>query len=142
MAYIAQSDLVPRRLTQQELVELTDDGKTGEVDAAVVAAVLDEASAKLDAYSRGRHALPLVASEQVKGIALDVAVFLLFLRRRRVSAEIEAGYDRALSFLRDIAAGKASFDQPGKAQVAGQAVKIRDHAADPETFDKTKTEAF
>ncbi len=142
MAYAAQADLVPARLSQQELIELTDDANEGIVNATVVTAILDRASSVLDSYARGRHDLPLIVSEQVKGLTLDIAVFFLFERRRRVQEEVAASYDRAISFLRDVSNGKASLDQPTKTQTSYGAVKTRDHTTDPETFDPNKMENF
>jgi phage virion morphogenesis protein len=48
----------------------------------------------------------------VKGLTLDIGVYKLFLRRRRVTADIEKAYENAIAFLRDVAAGKAGLDQP------------------------------
>ena len=48
MAYAVQADLVPLRLTQAELVQLTDDSNSGQVDSAVVAAALEEARRLVD----------------------------------------------------------------------------------------------
>lgn len=112
MAYAVQADLVPRRLTQQELVQLTNDTGENTVDAANVTAILTEASAVVDSYCRERYTIPLQSSEQVKGLTLDIGVYKLFLRRRRVTADIEKAYENAIAFLRDVAAGKAGLDQP------------------------------
>jgi phage gp36-like protein len=112
LGYAVQADLVPRRLTQQELVQLTNDSGENTVDAANVTAILTEASAVVDSYCRERYTLPLQSSEQVKGLTLDIGVYKLFLRRRRVTADIEKAYENAIAFLRDVAAGKAGLDQP------------------------------
>src|SRR4051812_38800472 len=102
MSYAVQADLVPRRLTQQELVQLTNDSGENTVDATNVAAILTEASAVVDSYCRERYTLPLQSSEQVKGLTLDIGVYKLFLRRRRVTADIEKAYENAIAFLRDV----------------------------------------
>jgi phage gp36-like protein len=112
MSYALQADLVPRRLTQQELVELTNDAGENTVDATNVATILTESSAVVDSYCRERYTVPLQSSEQVKGLTLDIAVYKLFLRRRRVVDAIENAYKNAIAFLKDVAAGKASLDQP------------------------------
>jgi phage gp36-like protein len=141
MAYIAQSDLAAR-LTQQELIELTDDAGTGEVNQQVLTSIIEQASSLIDTYTGGRYQLPLAVSEQVRGLALDIATYLLFLRRRRIAAEVQLAYDNAIALLRDVAAGRASLAQPAQPQQSEMDVKVRDHIGDPELFDDTKTEGF
>jgi phage gp36-like protein len=112
MAYAAKADLVPRRLSLEELTQLTDDNKSGKLVDQTVTDILTEASGTVDSYCRQRYTVPLQSSEQVKAITLDIAVYRLFLRKRRVSADIQLANDNAISFLRDVAKGNASLDQP------------------------------
>ena len=118
MAYAAQSDLVPLRLTLAELTQLTDDADTGQVNAAVVNAALEEASGRVDSYCRQRYVTPLQQSDSVTSLVLDIAEYLLFSRRRnaKLSETIRQRYEDAISFLKDVANGKASLDQPGTVQ--------------------------
>jgi phage gp36-like protein len=114
MAYAIQSDLTPLRLTQAELVQLTCDDVTGTVNAATVSAALEEASGTVDSYCRARYQTPLQASDDVKGKTIDIAIYLLFSRRRNAKNGeiIRQRYDDAIAFLKDVAAGRASLDQP------------------------------
>jgi phage gp36-like protein len=115
MPYAVQADLVPRRLTQNVLIQLTDDASSGEANAQIVTDVLLEASATIDSYARLRYAIPLKQSDQVKGLCLDIAVYLLYSRRARMAETVQKRYDDAISFLKDIAVGKAALDQPAAA---------------------------
>lgn len=117
MAYATQSDLCPLRLTAKDLMELTDDDNTGEINAAIVAAALEEASGRVESYCRMRYATPLQQSDDVKALTLDIAVYLLFSRRRETSVgeTVKQRFDQAIAFLKDIAAAKASLDQPASA---------------------------
>jgi len=152
MAYIVQSDLEPQRLTHTELVELTDDSGTGEVDTTVLAAVLTEASDEIDSYISGRYTLPLQATGQVKQVCRDIAVFRLFLRRRRTKVPLSvvdadpvgAGYRAATQFLEQVRAGEASLDGATLKQATELDVVTADHtqADQQDVFDKTKLEAF
>lgn len=142
MAYIVQADIVPRRLTSQELIELTDDAKTGEVDATLVTDICAEASGVVDSYCRGRYVLPLTVSEQVKGLALDIAVYKLFGRRRRENKKVEDAHTDAIKFLKDVADGRASLDQSGKVQSSEMDVVTKDHSTDPDVFDDDELEAY
>ncbi|MBN9614415.1 MAG: DUF1320 domain-containing protein [Acidobacteriales bacterium] len=120
MAYATQADLVPLRMTAGELVELTDDSETdadpgaGEVNTAIVDGVMDEASARIDSYCRQRYVTPLQSSNTIKGLCLDIAQYLLFTRRRTTKPDetVAERYLDAINFLKDIASGKASLDQP------------------------------
>src|SRR5579884_193909 len=118
MAYATQSDLVPLRMSQKDLIELTDDGNSGQVNTQIVAAALEEASGRVDSYCRGRYVTPLQQSDTVKSLTLDIAVYLLFSRRRetRISDTVQQRFEQAMAFLKDIATAKASLDQPANAQ--------------------------
>jgi len=114
VAYATQSDLCPLRMTQKELVQLTDDTGSGQVNAAVVSAALEEASGKVDSYCRSRYVTPLQATDDVTGITLDIATWLLFSRRRNIkmAETVNQRYTEAMNFLKDISTGKAQLDQP------------------------------
>jgi phage gp36-like protein len=115
LAYAVQADLTPRRLTAAELAQLTDDVRGTEVNAQVVTDVLTEASGKVDSYCRLRYNVPLQASEQIKGLTLDIAEYLLFARKRRIPDDVRQRYEDAIAFLKDVSAGRAGLDQPAAA---------------------------
>lgn len=142
MAYITQADIVPRRLASKELIELTDDAKTGEVDAVLVTDICAEASGLVDSFAGGRYTLPLTVTEQIKSLAIDIAVYKLFLRRRRMTDEVKLANEDAMKLLRAVADGDASLDQAAKAQSSEMDVKTKDHITEPDVFDDLKTEAF
>lgn len=127
MPYATQTDLL-QRMTLKDLTQLTDDGNTGQPDATIVAAALEEASGRVDAYCRGRYVTPLQASDTVTTVTRDVAAYLLFSRRPQQMREtIRQRYEDAMALLKDISAGKAVLDQPISAtapqSVAAEAVK-------------------
>ncbi len=127
MAYATQDDLVPLRLTLRDLVDLTDDTESesdpghGEVNTSIVDKALVEASARVDSFCGQRYRLPLQASETVKGLTLDIAVFLLFTRRRETqpTETVSMRYADAMKLLMAISNGKATLDQPVNAQAQG-----------------------
>jgi phage gp36-like protein len=116
MAYAVQADLSPRRLTNSELIQLTDDTNSGAVNAQIVTDCLTEASATIDSYCRQRYQIPLQQSDQVKGLCLDITEYLLFSRRRKMPDTVKQRYQDAINFLKDVGAGKAGLDQPAAAQ--------------------------
>jgi phage gp36-like protein len=130
MPYAAQSDLVPLRMSQKDLNELTIDNVPGQapidpnsqagqqIVATVTAAALEEASGRVESYCRARYVTPLQQSDDVKALTLDIAIYLLFSRRRttKISETVQQRFDQAIAFLKDISAAKASLDQPVTAQ--------------------------
>lgn len=155
MAYAAQSDLVPLRMSQKDLTELTDDDFTGQVNVAIVTAALEEASGRVDSYCRGRYVTPLQVGDDVKSLTLDIAMYLLFTRRRetRITDTVQERFNQAIAFLKDISAGKASLDQPvtqtaAQSSLAGPELGARDQAsvssADPQSyaFSNEKIQGF
>jgi phage gp36-like protein len=116
---------VPRRLSSTDLAQLTDDNAGTTANDDVITDVLTEASAVVDSYCRLRYTVPLQSSEQVKGLTLDIAVYKLFGRRRRMPDEVTSSYNAAMAFLKDVSAGKAALDQPANAvaQVGSGGVK-------------------
>jgi phage gp36-like protein len=144
VAYAIQTDLVPLRMTNTELIQLTDDdGAADAVNVDIVTAALEEASGKVDSYCRSRYATPLQQSDDVKGLTLDLAVYLLFSRRREmtVGESVRQRYEDAISFLKDVAAGKAQLDQPAGTtpQTSVQGPTIGDR---PHVFSHHNTEGF
>jgi phage gp36-like protein len=150
MAYIVQADITPQRLSLQDLTELTDDAKTGEVDTTVLNAVLEEASSEIDGYVSGRYTLPLQATPQVKQLARDIAVFRLFLRKRKTKVPISvvdadpmgASYLAATRYLEKVRDGEAALDSAALKQITQMDVVTKDHTTDPDVFDATKLEGF
>jgi phage gp36-like protein len=124
MAYATQGDLVPLRMSQKDLTELTVDTPSGDpaTDAAttagITAAALEEASGRVDSYCRARYVTPLQQSDDVKSLTLDIAQYLLFSRRRetRISDTVQQRFEQAIAFLKDISTAKASLDQPATVQ--------------------------
>ena len=144
MAYSVQDDLF-NRMPEQELVELTDDDNVGTIDAAKVTAAITAADAIIDAYAGSRYTLPLAGSEQVKNLSADLAIYELEKRLRRggVREETLSGRDAALRLLRDVAAKKASLQQPAAQQTIAQDVKTPDRTeqADKLRFSDDNLEA-
>ncbi len=143
MAYSTQSDLL-NRITQQELVELTDDAGSGTVDAAKVTAAIVAADATIDAYAGARYTLPLAQSEQVKNLSMDLAIYELEKRRRRIREDTQTAYGQAMALLRDVARGQATLAQPSKPQGTELDVETPDRTEqkDKFAFSKDNTEGF
>ncbi|MDA2914491.1 DUF1320 domain-containing protein [Acidobacteriia bacterium AH_259_A11_L15] len=136
MPYCTQSDLL-NQLTQAELIQLTDDDATGAVDTAKVDSALNAASATIDAYAGARYTLPLQSSEKIKQLCIDLAIYELEKRRRRLRDATVAARDAALAFAR----GRAVLDQPAGAPAQQSEADVKKTQQD-RTFSDEKLEGF
>lgn len=85
MAYHVLADLVPQRVTEADLVQLTnDDVDATTVDTAVYEAERDRAESEIDAFIGARYRLPLETTPAViKRLSMDLTVHGLYERRFR-----------------------------------------------------------
>jgi phage gp36-like protein len=141
MSYAVKADLSPRRISNAELIQLTDDTNSGVVNDALVSDILDEASAVVDSYAGQRYGVPLQTSLQVKGLTLSIAEYLLYLRRKRMKQDVRQAYEDSISFLRDVSTGKARLDQPVAATQQSGAGDVQT-TAKPEKFSDRNIAAY
>lgn len=113
MSYATLQDLIDR-FSEDEIIRLSDraDVPTGEVDAAVVAQALDDASDLIDGYLAGRYRLPMEEAPALLGqICSDIARYKLY---RDMPTETVAQRNKdALSHLKMIAEGKVVLQVAG-----------------------------
>jgi phage gp36-like protein len=142
MAYITLTD-IEKRIEHARLVQLTDDARSGEVNDEVVDEAISEAEGTFETYARAAgYALPVPATQKVKSVCLDIVVFLLFQRRATVADkgvfEIkEKAYDKAISYLKDVAARKAALDVPAAEETVNKPA-----SADPVLSGPAKKPTF
>lgn len=147
MAYATQAQLVPLRMSQKDLGELCIDNIPGQtpispssdeglaIIANVTSLALEEASGRVDSYCRSRYVTPLQPSDDVTALTLDIAVYILFSRRRtiKLTEAVQSRFDQAIAFLKDISNAKASLDQP-----AADAQTPQSSIAGPELAQKNR----
>jgi len=144
MTYAVKADLADR-LTDSQLIQLTDFEDAGVVVDSRITAAIAAATGKIDSYANGRYGTPLAVSNQVKNLCLDLTVWELYMNRHRTLPETEQiRYDEAMKLLKDVSRGAASLDGQGagEQQTSTMDVQVRDHDADPEVFDDNKLEGF
>lgn len=109
--YITQSDL-ETRFSQPEILELADRDADGLVDTGVIDTAIADAGDLIDSYISKRYDLPLSQTPTaIKKVACDLARY--FLHDNEPSDRVAAGYKDAVSFLKDIAVGRAELDVGG-----------------------------
>lgn len=102
--YCSQGDLI-KRFGEEELIDLTDRAGNNTVDADRINEVVTEATSIINGYLQGRVQLPLVdVPGSIKGIACDITRYHLYTNDKPDA--VEAGFKSAISFLKDVAAGR------------------------------------
>ena len=106
-SYITRSDL---DIPQDVLVQLTDDEGTGTADEAVVDNAIADAEAEIESYCGNRYTVPLSPVNMVKKLAKDIAAYNIYSRRDEVPQSVKDRHERAVSFLKDVSAGRAHIE--------------------------------
>ncbi len=111
-SYCTQDDL-EKRYGAEEVLELSDRDRDDVVDAGVLEAAISAAGNLIDSYIAKRYDLPLLAVPSVLvDKACDIARYNL--HKDVVTDTVQNNYKDAVSFLRDVAAGRAELDAAGK----------------------------
>jgi len=116
MIYATQNDMVAR-FGGEELVQLTDRAHLGEIDAAVVAGALNDASALIDGYLRAAYTLPL-ASVPAELVLVCCNLARFYLYDDRVIDVVQKRRDEAVSWLKDVSAKRVSLGVDGAGSAA------------------------
>lgn len=139
--YLSADEYIART-TREETVRLTDEGRTGTVDAVKLLAALRDATEETEAYLRGRYVLPLASPPLlIKNIVAALARENL-MRTRPVQAATDAAA-RARTQLRDLAAGRMElFLEEGEPEETGAALAAWGPSADARVFNAEKLDRF
>ena len=109
MSYCTQTDIATA-ITDEKLIDLTDDAGSGSVVAGVVTEAIGHADGLIDSYVSERYAVPLSPVPSViKSVSVTLAIYWLYRRRREVPDHITQDRDRQLRLLQGIADGKVNL---------------------------------
>lgn len=112
MAYSTVADIA---LSEQDLIDLTDDTDSGAVDAAILAAEIDRADRLIDSYLRGRYHTPFdPVPPEIVELSAALTKYNLYDRRGLVDDIIRRDRDDRVSFLKDLTADRARLDETGQ----------------------------
>lgn len=137
-SYIVEEDVFSR-LSQSQLIQLTDDEKVGAVNRNHVARAIEEASSTVNGYIQSRYTLPITpVPTLLKTLTLSITIYNLYLRRQRVPEDVRKDYEIATKQLEGIAKGIISLgvEAPPAATQTGE-------VSGPErTFSRDKMSGF
>ena len=119
MAFCSQAELT-EVLTEAELIRLTDDEDTGNVNAARVTSAINQADTLIKVYARAQHADTMdewtgdATPAMVKQLSIFFTSYYLWKRRRKgqVDEEREAAYKTNMQILKDVRDQKIYLDDP------------------------------
>lgn len=112
MAYATVADIA---LSEKQLVELTDDTKSGAVDANILAGVIGRADEKINDYLRSRYHVPFTTPPaSIVRTSAMLTKYFLFERRGLAKEPQRREYDDAMAYLKDLATGRAVIDEEGQ----------------------------
>lgn len=128
--YLTEEGLL-RGIPEHLLTQLTDDLEAGVPDAALLAEVIADAEAEVDAYVSQVRPLPLPTVPRFLGLlALDVALYRLFGRRQIADEAVADRYKAAVRSLEKIAKGEIQLGVPAPAAEQPGSVLTNKTAAD------------
>ena len=138
MTYATLTDLQDA-FGETEILQLTDRDGAGTPSAGFVAAVLARADALIDSYLLGRYALPLDPTPTVLvATACDLARYWLY--DDAAPDRVRQSYEDAMSWLRDVAAGRVLLQLP--AASPEQSAGSPDYGAPDRVFSPETLAAF
>lgn len=118
MAYCTIAD-IQDRISEQDLIRLTDDENTGAMDTGKIDDAIAEAAAEIDSYCAKRHTVPFSdpAPAMISKICKDIAVYNLWSLQNAVPENAADRHKKAVSYLKDIAAGTVQLGGDAPAEV-------------------------
>lgn len=140
MAYCTLAD-IKGRISEEVLIQLTDDHEVGLVDAAIVNAAILDADSEIDGYCGTRYAVPLSpVPPRIRKCSAVIAVYNLFGRRTAAPEEVTARYKNEVAFLRDVSKGLVSLGQDEP--VAGASPDEPGISSQARVFSRDKLKGF
>ncbi len=110
-AYTTQAAILAQ-IQYSDLIRLTDDDGTGDINSGVMTNVIAAASGKIDSMVGNIYDTPLPVSASVASFALTIACYMLY-RRRLVPDEkniFYEDYQRTMDFLMKVNSGEERLD--------------------------------
>jgi phage gp36-like protein len=135
MGYATAADL-DGRITQSELLRLTDETDSGQIDTATIAAALESADTEIDSYLAARYTLPLADPQPLlASLAIDIAIWNLYsLDDSGVPENRKDRYQAAVATLGRLSSGKQTLGAPEEAVGGSEAAVF---SGPDRTFNRT-----
>ncbi len=107
--YCSQDDLL-ERISEQELVNLTDDDDAGVVDESKLTRAIADADAEIDGYVGKRHPVPLSpVPTLIRKVSVETTIYHLYSIRMGAPPDWKERYDNNVRILKAISSGAISL---------------------------------
>lgn len=115
MAYCTQSDLL-EQISEDKLIQLTDDDDLGIIDASAIARAIADADAEIDGYAATRYDVPFSpVPVSIRKQSVDITIYNLYARRTGAPDDRRTRYNDAIRYLKDLSRGSVSVGADGPA---------------------------
>jgi phage gp36-like protein len=143
MAYCTLDDLKDQ-ISEDELIQLTDDSGSGSVDMEKIHGAIASADALIDGYCGKHYKVPFSpAPPIIRDFSVIIAIYKLFARRQGAPEDRRTRYKDAVDFLKGVAKGENTLgvqpvpDPPGEDGYTGAIqVSARDKMFDADILSK------
>ena len=135
----ATLDDLKKEISEEELIQLTDDDGLGMINQTVVDEICERASAEIDGYLATRYSVPLDTPHiLIKRICVDLVLYYLKLRRSMVTDDIRDRKKNADKLLDKISKGQIKLgvsEEPEQVQTTEVKARTRSKYFDDETWE-------
>lgn len=114
MAYAELTDLIAA-FGEEEILALADRDDDGVADATVIASAQSRSQSLIDGYLGGRYGVPVVSPYPVVLVGVDADIQRYLLYDNESPDRVKEAYQFAISWLRDVAAGRVVLTLPAPA---------------------------
>jgi len=123
MAYCILED-IRQVILDAELIQLTDDARSGVINESRMAQAIASADAEIDGYCAARYTVPFSPVPPIiKKCSVDIAVYNLHARKAMSIPEArQVRYDNAVRILKDIASATVSLEEGAATEEKDSAV--------------------
>jgi phage gp36-like protein len=133
VGYCTKPDIL-KSISDEVLIQLTDDNSVGTVDDAKVTGAIEKADSIIDGYCGKRYAVPFSpVPNLVRDMSVDLAIYNLYGNRQGAPDYWEKRRDDTIAFLKDVSKGTATI---GDASAAGISGESSDNSVDISSADR------
>jgi phage gp36-like protein len=124
MPYCTKEDII-KLISEETLIELSDDFGAGIVDDATVDKAIADADAEIDGYCNSRYTVPFVPVPVVIAkISQDITAYNLHSRRPGMPEARQKRYEAAIKLLTNLSKGLVTLGAAAEESASGDKVQV------------------
>ena len=124
-------DDIKEQISEDELIQLSDDENTGTVDTAAIDRAIADADAEINGYCVERYTVPFdPVPDLIRKYCVDISIYNLLSRRQGADEDRLARYKNAIRFLEKVAKGIVSLGVNAPAETSQDTVSVTTSKSD------------